>query len=694
LTVTSAFFLLPLVGRAGAGGSRRYSRFNIAAGPIIKESSSFLKKRTKKLLLPGALALCVAAPARAQPVGNTSYATLPFVSQIYRPCWNCTAGLDPAQLFFPANPNSPFLNTVLMAQTRALSAQQSARGIVPTAGMQRWENTYEASFPAGTFPGEPAWIQAERARGKYPSLPEFVAWRTFISSHPNYADVAFDGGTMPPQPNYFRSWGAEWGYISPLTPLDTADCPLSKPQHCTWGDAFADRWAQTSKRTGGYGIQLSDFTDGQPYQNTLHDFNPRIVSAFLKTLPGHPSPGSTASQQSSWINRHAFTAWTDFLDQGYARFYATLAKDVGAATHHAPLLIGQCSIGPAYKRTEAVDERILARVLSPDNFICIWDDQVIQLGRSGPLANPPIGELAGYILAAAREPLVRNGANLEADDAAYWSAIAHFYPTLPPAAQQEVGLKLLKRLWVWSAWAHIADRNGNVRRALAFASRDYWDAGSLARIGPAATLIHTIVPAHPFGAALYYSAAVERAAEAASAAAAPPGGVPTTYLMPPVLQNVLDAGGTVGYYVSDAALPALSAANAPAAWVVLDAGKTLPATERAALETFAPIVTSVSGLQALPNLPLCISKGLAGFAFVSTEGHVTIVVSNPSSSPAAAPVAGTITVEQATPGRYQITELQSGKTATITQSHGQITWPVNLARWDTEIYTIQIPHHP
>jgi len=632
---------------------------------------------------------CVAAPGLAQTVGKTSYVSLPFVSQIYRPCWDCTFNQDPAQLFFSANPDSPFLNDALMAKVRALSAAQSAQGIVPTAGMQRWEDTYEASFPAGTFAGEPAWIQADRAHGKFPSLPEFVAWRDFIAARPQYADVAFDGGTMPPQPGYFRSWGAQWGYISPLTPMDNADCPPSRPQNCSWGDAFAYRWAETSERTGGYGIQLSDFTDGQPYQNTLHDLNPRIVAAFANTLPGKAAPGDSAPQQAAWINKNAYSAWTDFLDQGYAAFYATLAHDVQVATGHAALLIGQCGVSPSFKRTEAVDERIMAKVLSPDNFMCAWDDQVIQVGRGGPLADPPMDELAGYILAAAREPLVRNGANLEADDAAYWSAIASFYPGLSAAAQQEVGLKLLKRLWVWSAWAHIADRNGEPRRALAFASRDYWDVGSLSRIGPAATLIHTIVPAHPFGAALYYSVAVERATETAAAAATPPGGVPATYLMPAMLQGFLDGGGTVGYYVSDAALPALGSANAPAAWVVLGAGAHLPESERTALQALAPIVTSAAQLAALPHLPLRISSGLAGFGFVSTAGLVTVVVSNPSSSASAGSVAGTVTVAEAKPGQYVVTELQTGATTVVTQANGHIAWPVDVSRWDTAIFSIQ-----
>jgi len=641
-------------------------------------------------LWTGIFTVCCTASAHAQQVGNTSYTTLPFVSSIYRPCWECTVNLDPAQLFYAANPNSAFLNTKLMAEARARSAQQNAAGIVPTAGLQRWEDTYEASFPAGTFPNEPSWIVADRNAGKFPSLPEFVAWRNFITDHPQYADVAFDGGTMPPQPGYFRSWGGEWGYISPLTPLDSADCPPTMTGGCSWGDEFGYRWAQTSAVTGGYGLQLSDFTDGQPYQNTLHDLNPRIVAAFGKTMAGGSVPGRTVSAQANWIMHNAFNAWTDFLDQGYAHFYASFATQVAAAAQHPALVIDQCSISPSFRRTEGIDERMIATTLSPDTYMCIWDDQVIQIGRSGPLASPPISELAGYVLAAAREPLMRNGANLEADDAAYWAAIASFYPGLTAATQQELGIKLLKRLWVWSAWAHIADRAGAVRRAIAFASRDYWDAGSITQLGAAARLIHSIVPAHPFGPALYYSTAVERATEAANAASVPAGGVPNTYLLPPDLQALLDGGAPVGYYVSDAALPQISAkaGNVPSAWIVLNAGTFLPPGELTSLQAIAPVVTSPAGLAALPNQSLSLPAGLAGFGFWSQTGALIIVVSNPSPAGNAASMSGDVHFAWPSGAAVRVTELQSGTTVKVRAVDGLVSLPVTVSRWDTLIFQI------
>jgi hypothetical protein len=388
---------------------------------------------------------------------------------------------------------------------------------------------------------------------------------------------------------------------------------------------------------------------------------------------------------------HAFNAWTDFLADGYSDFYAALANQVGNATHHAPLIIGQCNISPGFKRLGGVDERILARKLSPNNFMCIWDDQVIQLGRSGPISNPPIGELSGYILAAARDPQTRNGADLEADDDAYWSALATFYPGMDEATRQELGLKLLKRIWVWSAWAHIADTDGTVRRALAFASRNYWDGATITRIGPAAELIHSITPAHPFGAALYYSVAIERGMEAASAAAAAPGEAPTTYLMPPVLQKFLDGGGPVGYYVSDVALPTLHRENAPSAWVILGPNSFLPQAERKALQSLAPIVTSAAELASLPNQPLKLSPGLAGFAFISAAKQLIVVVSNPPTAAKAQSVSGTIRIAQTAPGSYLVTELQTGARSSVKQTDGELSWPVTIPSWDTQIFMLQRP---
>src|SRR4051794_31647419 len=93
--------------------------------------------------------LTSAAPA-SQPmsaggdVGATSYTTLPFQKEVYDLCFNCSPNLAPAELFFEANPKSPFNDRTKMAQTREDAAGKEKAGIVPSAGIQRWEATFAA----------------------------------------------------------------------------------------------------------------------------------------------------------------------------------------------------------------------------------------------------------------------------------------------------------------------------------------------------------------------------------------------------------------------------------------------------------------------------------------------------------------------------------------------------------------------
>jgi hypothetical protein len=523
-------------------------------------------------------------------------------------------------------------------------------------------------------------------------MPEFVAWRDWIAAHPHYLDMAADGGTMPAA---FRAWGGSWGHISPLTPLDAKDCPADMESGCDWGDLFAWRWAQSSAKTGAYGLILSDFSDSQPgVASNVHDFNPRIVAAFVAAGTQYDSDltdGSPLPDRANWIVSNHFNAWNDFIAAGYAKFYAALAARVGSATGRKALIVDQCGLTPAARRLFGVDARIVARTLSPQNYICMWDDHVIQADRTGPIETPPLQELAGFVLAAAREPLIRNGANLEADDEAYWTAIAKFYPALSQADRHEVGQKLLKRLWIWSAWAHVADRSGNVRRAIAFASRDYWDGGKLTTLDPLASVLRSVVPARPFGPALYYSTAVERAVEQAAAKT-----VGTrdeeiaTYLPAHDLQALIDGGAPVGYYVSDAALPALAKNSAPSAWVVPGAESPLPAGEQSALQAVAPVVSSADALAALPGQPLKLSKGLAGFGFYDTAGKLVLVISNPATAPDAQSISGTVELAklEASDGPHQFHNLLTGASLPVTVSGHAATFPVEIARWDTVVLSL------
>jgi len=619
--------------------------------------------------------------------GRTSYLKLPFANDVYQNCWACSSYLEPGQLFFENNPNSFFNNAQMMATARYGAAAQEAAGVLPNGVQQRWEDTYAASFPAGTFPNAPANVESDRAAGNLSNDGAFVAWRDFITSHPQYWDTAFDGGTMPSEADYFRAWGGQWGFISPLTPLDAADCPTGESA-CTWGDVFAGRWAKSAALSGGYNIALSDFGDSQPDRTSnYHDFNPRLIAKFAQAS-GIAVPAGTVPDQAKWIIANASPAWNDFLSEGYGTFFATLSSQLGAATGKQSVVIDQCGWSPSYRRWFGTDERIIATKLSPSHYLCLWDDQMIQTPRSGPVLAPPMQEVAGYVLAAAREPLMRNGANIEADDAAYWSAIAGFYPGLDATAQKEVGYKLLKRLWVWSSWAHIADRAGRVRRALAFASRDYWDAGTLTALNPLTKLIQTIYPAQPFGPAVYYSSTVERAREQQQGGIQGVGSFDNYYLAPPVLQSFVDGGGVAGYYVSDAALGTIgkNLANAPSAWIVLDAQGQMPQSELNQLAAIAPVVTSVAGLAALPNQPLSFTGGLTGFGFYDQNHRLIVVVSNPSTQPTATPLVGMIRLTGLAGHRYVVTDLFSNTTQSLTATGGRAMMPVRMGRWDTRVF--------
>jgi hypothetical protein len=364
--------------------------------------------------------------------------------------------------------------------------------------------------------------------------------------------------------------------------------------------------------------------------------------------------------------------------------------------------------------------------------------------RDGPVVNPVTREIAPLAATAAYEPNLRHGANLESDDTTYfWPAMATYYPSLNQAGQTEVGYKLLKRLWLYASWAHIADRSGNTRRALAFAGRDYWDIGTLtaSQLGPLQNLIQTIVPSAPFGPAVYYSSSAVKGAETFFAATygstLDPEAVDADK---PALQQFIDQGGAVGYYVSDAALSEIKAgsANAPSAWIVLqnvadhDSLGDLPAAEMSQLKSIAPVldvfafgtgapgaINAVEQLNALPNQPLtfttnggpqaisaaCLAKGytegsviktnaMTGFGFFDQNHRLTVVVSNPNPCPDATTLSGTINLKGLTKsgasfsGTATVTNLFTNTTSTISVANGAATIPMTLARWDSTALAI------
>ncbi len=633
-------------------------------------------------LTRGRLLLCVAPaamlsvlePALSAPLdvqgetGVTSYTTLPFQTSVFGTSWGASAGLSPANLFWQSGTH--FTNANTMTAARQTAASMTAQGVVPAGGSQRWEDTYEASQPSSLFPGEPSWVQNDR-QGDCCSTPEFQAWVAWMRARPTLAIMANDGGSFPV---YMRQWSASYGHVSPLMPLAAGDCPPGMTA-CTYADWYAYRWGQTAALSGAYGIMLSDFSDSQPSDlSSAVGYNPAIVKNFAAAEHVVVPSGSTASQ-SAWIAAHAINAWNDYLSMGYGHFYAALAARLTSATGQQALVIDQCSLWPSLRRAYGTDERIFANLVSPKSYVCEWDDQSMQVGRGG---QDPVWGVGAYAIAAAREPNERNGANLEANDSAYWAAIANFNPTLSAADQQEKGLKLLKRSWLEASWAHIATRTGTVRRALAFMSRDYWDVGTL---DPTLQkLISSIVPTRPFGFAVYYSTTAERAVEQRVVANASA----QSYYNPAELLTIKNAGVPVDYFVSDAGLSYLTAAAKPAAWVVLEHPELIPAAEMSALKWVAPVLTSVAQVRSFSNAPLSFSAGLTGTGFYDQNNRLIVTVTNPASTS----VSGTVTLNGLADGTYTALDLFGGGTCQLTVVSGRVSAPITVQRWDTQAFAI------
>jgi hypothetical protein len=601
-------------------------------------------------------------------VGLTSYQSLPFSSGIYAQSWGSSPGLAPANLFWQSGTN--FTNASTMAAARQYASKLTAKGVVPASGAQRWEDTYEISQPASQFPGEPGWIASDRQNMGFVGKPEYQAWVSWQKAHANLFMLGADGG---PEGADFRSWGGNWGHISPIMPLPEADWPAGV-SNANYGDWFAYRWGQTATRSGAYGIMLSDFSDSQPVSPSyVIGFNTQAIDGFQAKLGGN-IPGGTVAARAAFINAHYYPQWNDYLAQGYADFYSALNIRL-SATGHPALIIDQCGQWPSARRLQGTDADVIAHSMPSANYLCIWDNQTMQLGRNG---QPMIWGIGGMVIAAAREPDIRNGGNLSADDDAFWQAAARFWSNLSSADQHERGLKELKRAWLETGWSHIATRQGTVRRAMAFMQRDYWDKGKL---DPTLQhLVKSVVPTRPFGYAVYYSMSGERVVEANVPAT---GGTNETYMNPNRLLAFKNGGGAVGYYVSNAGLPALKAASKPAAWVILDNRVAAPELEQ--LRKVAPVLTSLAAAKGYANAPLAYSSGLSGMGFYDQSDRLVVTVSNPGAQGRD----GVVTLRTLPDGQYRATDLFTNGVIGFTVANGKAELPVTITRWDTRVFAIK-----
>jgi hypothetical protein len=620
-------------------------------------------------------------------MGRTSYITLPFVNDVSKVSWGATSGLAPANLHWESG--TWFTNASNVQAAKNAADGWRAKGIVPLSGAQRWQSTYMAAQPA--LPDEPSWVTSDRISGDMLARTDYQAWVAWEQAHSNLFMLNADGTQAG---RTVGSWFGNYGHISPLMPLPQADWPTGRT-NVTYGEWYAYKWGQTAQKSGANAIMLSDFAEAQPHKLSYETgFNPEIISAFSKSLGNASIPaawGTTIPQQSAYINANLYSKWTDHLCQGYAKYFGQLATELTNNTGHEGLVLNQGSRYPSILRLYGVDDRIVAQNVSSKNFIHWgWDGITMQVGRGG---KPMIWGLGGSVMAAAREPNVRIGANLSADDTEFWQAVdyywngdtvnykdATFANTSPDL--QERGLKELKREWLEHAWAHIADRQGNVRRALGSMSRGYWDDGKLdAKV---AQVMRDIVPTRPFGFAVYYSTDVERKVEAD----VPTKGWYSAYYNPDLLGNFKSGGGLVNYYVSDAALDQLKPNAKPAAWILLEKASLLSATERSKLEAVAPILTSLTEAKNFAIAPLKFSTtNLSGDGFYDQNDRLIILATNLTDQYLDAATTS-MTLRGLPLGQYLATDLFSNGQFNFSVTDASVTISFDVTRWDTRAFAI------
>lgn len=622
---------------------------------------------------------------QAGQVGRTSYVTLPFVSEVSQVSWGASSGMTPTILHWESGTH--FTDASLMKKAQGVADGLRAKGIVPFNGAQRWQDTYMAALPP--VAGEPRWVTSSRNNSQMASREDYKAWVAWQKAHSNLFMLNANGEEAG---KTVGAWFGSWGHISPLMPLPKADWPAGRT-NVTYGEWFAYKIGQTAHLSGANAIMLSDFSDSQPHLLSYQTgFNPEIIAAFEESI-GRTIPGTSIAEKSKYINANLYSQWTDYLCKGYAKFFGQLAAELTSNTGHDGLVLNQGSRWPSILRLYGVDDRIIARTVPRKNFHHFgWDGITMDPPRDG---KSMIWGIGGMVIAAAREPDIRFGGNLSADNSAFWRSVVKFWGNNDPALVndtrltsesvsadlRERGLKELKRAWLETSWAHIADRQGNTRRALCSMSRYYWDGGKLDQ--QTRQLIQTVVPSRPFGFAVYYSVPVERRVEVD----VPSKGSSAAYFNPDILMNFKNGGGVVNYYVSDAGLPNLKTDSRPAAWLVLDRANLLPAAERKQLESIAPILTSLDEARNFPNPPLAFSHGLTGSGFYDQQNRLIITVTSPS--PAGVAINGAITLNGLAAGAYVATEQFSQARISFSVTEGKAARiPVQVSRWDTLVFVI------
>lgn len=171
---------------------------------------------------------------------------------------------------------------------------------------------------------------------------------------------------------------------------------------------------------------------------------------------------------------------------------------------------------------------------------------------------------------------------------------------------------IYNRNWFLVGFAHVAGRDGKVRRAAQAFQYGYSDLPKDARPG-VTEAIHAHMPRRAYGPAFFYSEAVVHSFEDQSRIWDIVADADTAWMHAPH-----------GYFVTEVALDSLQPRAVPTCWIVTQPGRLAPG-ERARLERYAPVVSADSAVKISPIRAA--GKGKA-WGFVDQDSSLVVVVTN------------------------------------------------------------------
>jgi hypothetical protein len=470
------------------------------------------------------------------------------------------------------------------------------------------------------------------------------------------------------------------GYISfgmPMLPADISNGAASQ----TYGEWAGERIGRLALDIHCRGVFGADGFIGLNYYT---DWHPRLIDAFEK-WSGIAVPGKTVAERHDYIVANCPSKWYDFWAHGQASFFCTAGKVILAGGRE-PLVGGQYPNIPALARFFGDDPLIWQQHLDPKYLLFYVENQ-----SAGDRDTPPMWTAVSSLGATAcRSPQVAIGAFNDAAIQDFWGAVTR-------AGWSEAdGWKYLKHAWLSSAWVHIANVDGSVRRAAKMFCRSFWDAGGVDMDVVLTYLTH--IPRHPFGPAFYYSTEIERSFEVP-----PPPNTDTPnyyYQHWYILDNIAvpssdpvnfphtgaTQGMNLGYWVGDSVdLSKLAAADIPSAWLVYNLDR-LPAAEKARLQALAPVIDPrVNPTAVLAACPVrAKGTGLNCLAFVDQNGSVMVMVSNLASTA----TSGSLEFTNVGNGTFACNGLLGTPSGTLTVKSNAGSLPITVEERDTIVFEI------